>query len=296
MLKTSHAYTAFGLILDSELKLPELFSAEGQADIKIVWGNVPDRLEVPLDQSPWWEITANEYLLRVSGVASYYVKNGEEIIIEPCMNAKAQDIRVFLLGTVLPALLSQRDYLVLHGGAVVVNGKAVVFLGPSQVGKTALALCFYDLGHKLLGDEVCAIQMLNDKIVAQPGIPQLNAWQDTLVKTGRDFRSYVPIRTGLRKYAVPVCDRFASTGSELACVVFLNSHNQMTLNYQPIQGASKFKHLLQHACFNHAIVDRGRFFQMGSAVIQQASFYKAVFNNVTNPVEKLAGLILEELD
>ena len=48
------------------------------------------------------------------------------------------DVRVFLLGSCIGALLHQRGILVLHAGAIHTDKGAVLFTGPWGIGKSTL--------------------------------------------------------------------------------------------------------------------------------------------------------------
>ena len=54
-------------------------------------------------------------------------------------------------------MLQHRGYLVLHGSAVLVNGRAVVFSGDSGAGKSTLAASMVHHGYQLITDDVVAI-------------------------------------------------------------------------------------------------------------------------------------------
>ncbi len=108
-------YHAFGLNIESEIELPELLYSDGTADITISLGKVPDFLENPIENTPWYEVGMGQFLLRVDGISKYYVTDGKYIIIEPHHGVDLDDIRVFLVNTVLAVLLLQRNCIVLHG-------------------------------------------------------------------------------------------------------------------------------------------------------------------------------------
>lgn len=92
-------------------------------------------------------MNSGELLLKVDGVANYWVKEGREIVIEPGPAAEAGDVRVFLLGSAFGALLHQRGLPPFHAGAVAMEGKAVLLAGRSGVGKSTLAAELCRRGH-----------------------------------------------------------------------------------------------------------------------------------------------------
>ena len=66
-------------------------------------------------------------------------------------------------------LLAMRSDLVLHASAVEVGGRAVVFCGPSQRGKSTLARVLGEGGRALLGEDGIAIELGEHRAVAFPG-------------------------------------------------------------------------------------------------------------------------------
>lgn len=66
-------------------------------------------------------------------------------------------------------LLSLRGDLVLHAAAVEVEGRAIVFCGPSLRGKSTLARAFGEAGSRLLGEDGIAIELGGGAPTAFPG-------------------------------------------------------------------------------------------------------------------------------
>jgi hypothetical protein len=295
MEKMKKTYSVFGLVIESELELTELLPATGQADVQIMVGKAPDRLGNPQVKTPWYEAAPGRFLLRVEGSAKYYVENGELIIIEPHPAAQPEAIRVFLLHTVLAALLQQRDYLVVHGAAAVVDGKAVVLVGNSSVGKTAIALTLFDRGYEILGDEIGAITLQDGKPVVVPGIPQLNVWRDTLKRADHAVERYQPIRQGIEKYAVPIRERFGKAPVGLENIVLLRQHNLATTEREPLKGAAGFEQMLRNAYFVETVANQARHFMIGAAIMQNTHLRRVTFNDQPYQVDKVTDFILGEL-
>jgi hypothetical protein len=66
-------------------------------------------------------------------------------------------------------LLAMRGDLVLHASAVEVEGRAVLFCGPTGRGKSTLASALGEAGHGVLGEDGMAIDMEREDPVAFPG-------------------------------------------------------------------------------------------------------------------------------
>lgn len=66
-------------------------------------------------------------------------------------------------------LLSMRGDLVLHASAVEVGGRAAIFCGPTQRGKSTLARALGESGLRLLGEDGIAIELGDRGAMAFPG-------------------------------------------------------------------------------------------------------------------------------
>ena len=109
--KTNGVYHAFGLNIDSELLFPDMPKISGTTDVVIQYGPVPEAIPDASLVGVRYQAAPRAFLLRVDGIASYYVKNGRTIIIEPENGAAEEEIRLFLLGSVMGGLLHQRGIL-----------------------------------------------------------------------------------------------------------------------------------------------------------------------------------------
>ncbi len=58
-------YSAFGFLLESEIELPGLISANEttEPDVRILFGEVPECVLSPLDRTDWHEYSAHEAIL-----------------------------------------------------------------------------------------------------------------------------------------------------------------------------------------------------------------------------------------
>lgn len=288
-------YTAFGLNIESEIELPELLTSESLAEIIIALGSVPEHIQNSSETTPWLEIGKGQFLLRVDGIAKYYVENGYKITIEQDKQADMRDVRLFLLNTVIAALLIQRDYVVLHGAAVVIDGKAVVIAGASGSGKSYFAMLFYDHGYNLLTDEICAIKVRDGKAFVYPGIPQLNVWHDTLRETNKDVNSYQPIRQGLEKYGFKVQNQFSAQEIEMGSFIQMNHYKKKTVTLNQKTGGKKFERLMRNSFFAEATNDKKQHFYHCKAISDSVCFYDLECNQKMDQINSAFDIILKEL-
>jgi hypothetical protein len=136
--------------------------------------------------------------LTVEGIGRFRITDGVRIAWHRQHSGVSdQDIRTFLLGSAVGALLIQRGMLVLHGNALEKDGQAIVCLGHSGAGKSTLAYALMQQGWRLLADDLVAV---NGEGMVLPGIPRIKLWHDAAKAFGLDPASLPPIREGMNKY------------------------------------------------------------------------------------------------
>ena len=164
-------YSLFGLQLDSDLPLPELFeaAADPPADVRIEVGAVP----VDGEFEAGLHAVDGGALLVIDKVARYFVGDGSRIVIEPDEFASERNVRLFLLGSVFGLLLHQRRMLPLHANAVEIDGSVAAFMGRSGAGKSTLAAWLNDRGFPLIADDVAVVDFEGATPFIVPGLPRL---------------------------------------------------------------------------------------------------------------------------
>ena len=226
-------YSVFGLRLQSELELPELLEAEGSSlpQVLVRIGKVPDAPNS--GAGPHW--TEGGLLLVIDQAGRYFVKDGSVIIVEPQAGVPDANLRLFLLGSAMGALLHQRGLLPLHANAVEIDGWAFAFMGESGAGKSTLAAWFHDRGFRVLADDVCVV---NFDEGGQPqirtGISRLRLWRDALNATGRNPSAYQRSFFGdvaRDKYDVPLASLgLTDTPITLAAVYLLEKGQSLSID------------------------------------------------------------------
>lgn len=86
----------------------------------------------------------------------------------------------FWADMILPGLLDYQGYLVLHAGAVIVNGVAAVFIGDSGRGKSTLTASFFADGHTVLSDDGIIISCKAGTLRAEAVYPGIRLLPETL--------------------------------------------------------------------------------------------------------------------
>jgi hypothetical protein len=181
-------YRIGGLTVDCELSLPALrVAATGPADVEVIEGPVPERLAAPIEQTGRWQRDRDSVLLIWPRIGRFLVSRGQRIDFARSAVAPGGDEGLALLiprllGTVFGTLLHQRGCLVLHGAAVVFDGRAQVICANSGTGKSTLAAALARSGCRLIGDDLCVIAA--DPPLVQPDGRYMKLWRDTVDHLG----------------------------------------------------------------------------------------------------------------
>lgn len=300
---TPSRYRAFGLTIESAaLSLPELLPAPaetGSVDIEIVEGAVRAELSDALKRGVRYQAAADRLLLQVDGVARYLVEQGRRVTIQRDPAATDDDVRVFLLGSAIGALLHQRDDLVLHGSAVEWGDEAVVFLGHSGVGKSTLASAFRKQGYAVLTDDLCVVRSGDDgRMRAHPGFPQTKLWLDSLKQLDVSPEGLRRIRHKLEKRALPLGPDFAGEARPVRKLYLLRPHNKDEVKLAPVQGPAKFN-LLKNQTYRFGFLagvnEKVGHFQQALRLAQQAPLVTVLRPSGAFRLDELVAAIRADL-
>lgn len=278
-------YSIFGLNIRSVVPLPaKVISNEVPPDVVIDYGDTPENLSCPQSKNPHFQAAPGEFLLSVSWLGRYYIREGRTVTITPNPGASEDWILVFLMGSAMGALLHQRHYLVLHAGAIRVQDAAVIFMGPSGIGKSTLAAGFHQRGCPLLADDVCAVALIDQVPHVIPGFLQLKLWGDTLNKIGKDESRLkgIPWVKDRNKYFLPVQQTDESPVA-LKKAFSLKTHHADFPSVSRLSGQAKIDVFIRNTYrlgFLHGMGVKREHFQLCAAVAASVKAFQ-----VERPVE-----------
>jgi energy-coupling factor transporter ATP-binding protein EcfA2 len=176
--------------------------------VDLLWQKIPI-LETNYAQH---ECDAQTFYLAIPGIARFFaLPEDNRIIIEKASpEIPMHVLNTWLMGTVMAYMLQSQGYLVLHGSAVLINGRAVILSGQSGAGKSTLASALLKQGHPFITDDLVVIkQHTTGQYSIIPGPAQSKLWRDAASHLDHDIEHAQPVNLKTDKYAISVtnyCD------------------------------------------------------------------------------------------
>lgn len=115
------------------------------------------------------------------GWAEYRISaDGGAITVAHSEQAPFLEVIRYITGVSLGAALRFRGVLCLHASAVLVNGAAIIFAGPSHAGKSSLSAAFHRRGYSLITEDVVAFDQRDAGVFVRPGYAGIRLYPETL--------------------------------------------------------------------------------------------------------------------
>lgn len=247
----------YGLVVASDIALPELPRARAKTspDIRIMQG----RLDWSAPSNPpfvddYLRGRPQELWMNVPGKLTMRIEAGSTITYQPHAGVDQAELRAFLLGSGLGALMAQRGALVLHANALAMpDGSALICMGASGAGKSTTAAALALRGYRMLADDVCPIA---DDGMVRPGIPRMKLWDDTAARLGIATEGLERLPGDRAKWNVPLSAPAGSEPRKPGLLVVLAPSRSDRLTATRLTGSAKFVALhdnIYRPLFNRAL-------------------------------------------
>ena len=263
-----HYYTN-GLYIASDIKFPELMETEGTPNVFISYGKTPETIENPVFKRAFQQANQEEYLLNIKNTARYWLKNKHEIVVEPYENAQEDAIRIFVLSSLMGALLHKHELLPIHSCCIKVKDYAVLVAGDSGAGKSTISLGMYRKGYEILNDDISTVFLNEQKTPwVHPGYMHLKLWSESLEKYGYETAEFRQLRKEIEKYSFPINRSNGKEAIPLKAVFILNPNGE-ELSYEAVSGLKAFKALNKNTFRRNLLKGLGKeasHFKLSSAV------------------------------
>ena len=227
-------YTAYGLTIGSEIALPPLTeTTPAPVDLTI------KRQVLPVGSA--WQSTKihraglhaqfaqngpDQLWLNWSPLAVFRATNGNELALDTSHTDEGL-LSLFTLSEAIGLILFQKGYFLLHGSAIQLRNKGIVFLGEPGAGKSTTVAAFAQKNVAVLSDDMVCIRLdERGEPWLIPAFPQIKLWEKSvdglqLAKTDLD-----PVREGANKFSWHDSVSFGFSPVPLAQIFVLTPPNE----------------------------------------------------------------------
>lgn len=298
-----YLYTAYELIIESEILLPELLPYKenkcAKSDVTIRFGEVSEDIRQAVNDGKTFNFEKNKMWFFIEKVAVFYIYNGDTIIVDPCENYNKDYLRLFINGSSFGMLFIQRNNIAVHGSTLVIEGKSAIFTGLSGAGKSTLSVALRNKGYKFLTDDISLIAADSDGFFAvKPGFPQQKLCKDAMLEMGYNLDDFIKVNDDRDKYAVPVGDLFCEESMPLAAIFELEVGDVDNVEIVKATASEKFIRMMNNIYLievtNHSGL-HNVYFRKCMEIASKISFYRIIRPREGYTVERQIELIIEKL-
>lgn len=263
--------------------LPE--AAFDRPDVYIVTGEVPET-EGFLRKADYMQFS-------VPQTAHFRIEKGNRITVCLLPGASMGAVQLYVLGSCMGACLYQRGGMLLHGSCVAKDGKGLLLMGDSGVGKSTLARRFIEMGWQLVTDDVASILVQEGVHYVQSSYPSQKLWQDAMVRHALNG-SPLYRENNTEKYHVDAAAAFCPGLTRLCAVVRLAVGAESSCT--PMEGIAGVEQLMQNTYRPYMILpqNRERHFQRCVTLADEVPLYLGIRKeNDAGELSRLIGEVLE---
>lgn len=294
----SFFYQAFGLIINSEIEIPEFIGIDDTLDVDVVirFTNLEKKSSI-LRPDEWFYILDDEIYFEIEKVGRFFIKESSFIEVDPFDGTDQDNIRLFLLGSGFGALFHQRGFLPIHASAVEIGGKAILFAGDSGAGKSTTSYSFYKKGYRIISDDISVIELRNKKPYVISAYPQVKLWDDAIDKLGLKRENHRKLRKGEEKYGVKLPYFNLEDPIELGSVFFLKPSKVSKTNVFEIKSFEKVIQIqknIYRSYFKKNILENVDVFKKITAIGASVRFYE--IERKENSVDEVLNLVKSKIN
>ena len=214
-LGVMRSYCLYGVRLKSVMPLPgPEITSSGQVAIELLSGPASlfsrARREAGIcpEEREWFShagLSDGSDYLRWSDLFEFLVSaDGRRIACREYSGASPESFQTYLIGQVLSFALLKQGFEPLHSTSVVIDEKAVAFLGNCGYGKSSLGAAFLQEGYPLLTDDLLVLKERGDRFVAYPGPPRIKLFPEIAGSVLGDRVNGSPMNNDTSKLVIPL--------------------------------------------------------------------------------------------
>ena len=183
---------------------------------------------------------AAQYFYRYEGLAEALIKFETRRIILWSLSPDCTESTFdhFLADVLLPGILDHQGDLVLHAGAVIIEGAAALFVGASGRGKSTLTASFYAAGHTVLSDDGIIVTCSAAGTSVEAVYPGIRLLPQTLSDLFVDSIATTDVAHYATKRRIVPDGRMSAARFPAAALFFLSeSNNSGLISIKPVGAA-----------------------------------------------------------
>ncbi|MFZ1741669.1 MAG: hypothetical protein WAT93_02380 [Pontixanthobacter sp.] len=236
------AFRVYDMNVQSDIFFPELqtLSDNAATDIIIRRGlNRQPEVSDPGNIRTYLDGSTGYLWLNIPEILSMEITDGRSIAYERAPGIEDDEVRLFLLGSGLGAILMQRGHVVIHGNAIVTEKQdgAIMCIGDTGAGKSTTAIAMMQRGLRVLADDVCP---LDAQGFVLPGMARAKLWEETARQLGIDTSGLSRIRSTDAKFNLPLGSAHCATPQSVRAFYWLVPDDVADVSIRSVDGAEKF--------------------------------------------------------
>ena len=307
-------YILYGFRLRTRVKLTlKDAPVEGDADLELLPAP-PEWFEstisqVALSPSDWMhihELPGAWSYVRYDGMFDFLISPlGDRIFYRWLSEVSLESFQTYALGRIFSFALVKKGYEPLHAATVVVNQRAVAFLGASTFGKSSLAACFVADGFPLLTDDVLRLEEQGSHYIAFPGPPRLKLFPRVARIYLGDVSAGVPMNNlsvGSHKFVFSLAaNQTCAKPTPLAAIYVVASprkvYRKQRITISALPPAKALVSLLTFT-HNHELTGRDRLvrqFDAASCLTAKVPILSLSYPRVLASLSEVKAAVLEDL-
>lgn len=233
-------YSLFNLLIESDLEFPQLIKAsEGEADIVIVSGEVPDEIFQQGDKNVY--DIGDKISWLINPTCFLYVEEGYRITYQRKEGAPVKKLRNYIMGWGMSLVGLQRGIIAMHCSVVASDKGAILISGESGSGKSTLTNVLLDNGCKFMADDMAYVETKADgEVFVKPAFPYQKLCRDAAVRKGYPLDELIYVNEAKDKFLVPYKGDFVNREMPVKALIMLCLSNKSEVNVTECQGMNKF--------------------------------------------------------
>jgi hypothetical protein len=210
-----------------------------------------------------------------------------------------EDATTYLLGPVMGFVLLLRGLVCLHASAIVVDGKAIAFVGPAGAGKSTTAAAFAARGFSVLAEDVMTLDDRRDNFLVRPAYPCIRLWPASAATLYGSRSALPPLTPNWDKCYLDLTQRsgqFETEPRPLTAIYLLGerSDNPEAPFVEPVDRAEGLMSLIANT-YATKLMDkemRAREFDLLTRVLARVPVRRVTPHTDTNRIPELCDSIL----